>query len=126
MSAYSATKPAVRALTPMSASASFNVVRIDNPVAPRVPPVAFIIGDWTLTNPASGGTLDVGLVSVPADSVLVEYRVDGGSWVSSGGITSFQITGLTDTVLVSVELRATNTYGQSASSDTKTATPTAV
>lgn len=71
--------------------------------------------------------LAVTITSLPANNGAsitdVEYRVDGGSPVSSGGITSFTIIGLTPSVAVDIELRAVNSVGAGAWSDVKSGTP---
>lgn len=90
---------------------------------------AFVIGDWTLTNPATDGDLTVTITTLPTTTEPIsdiEYRVDGGSWISSGvaTTTSFIISGLTNTVSYAVEIQAVNRFGASAISDTKNATPT--
>jgi hypothetical protein len=90
-------------------------------------PDAFEVADWSLT--AGDTEIDVTISSLPADGgtniTSVQYRVDGGSWVSSGGVVSFTITGLTNAVEYDVELRAVNAIGNSAASDLKSATPAA-
>lgn len=53
----------------------------------------------------------------------IEYRVDGGSWISRAGTTSFTISGLTNDVSHSVQLRAINSYGTGPVGDIKSATP---
>lgn len=92
-------------------------------------PSAFAVGDWSLADATSGGTLSVTISSLPANGgsaiTSVQYRVDGGTWTSSGGTVSFNITGLTDDVEVDIELRAVNAVGNGAASDVKSATPTA-
>lgn len=93
------------------------------------PPAAFSVGDWSLTNPVTDGDLAVTVSSLPLSSDTIEdieYRVDSGTWVSSGGTTSFTISGLTNGVSVSVELRTVNRHGISDPSDIKSETPTAV
>jgi len=91
-------------------------------------PDAFVLADWDLT--AGDTEADVTINSLPADNGAaitdVEYRLDGGSWVSSGGTTSFTITGLTNGVEYDVELRAVNADGVSAAGDLKSVTPEAV
>lgn len=95
-----------------------------NPIVPE----AFDVGDWTIADTEAGGTLAVEILSLPDDGgdtiTDIEYRVDGGSWTSSGGTSDFDITGLTDDVEVDIEIRAVNGVGAGASSDTKSATPT--
>ena len=90
---------------------------------------AFVAGDWTLTNPATAGDLLVTITSLPTSFGTVtdiEYRLDGGAWVSSVGVVTFTISGLTDTQEYDVELRAISDFGASAPGDLKAETPTAV
>jgi len=56
----------------------------------------------------------------------VEYRLNGGSWVSFGATSSPQtITGLTNGVAYTVEVRAVNANGASPASNSLTETPAA-
>jgi hypothetical protein len=90
-------------------------------------PDAFEAGDWSIA--AGDEEADVTISSLPDDGgdtiTDVEYRLDGGSWVSSGGTTSFTISGLTNDQEYDVELRAVNSVGAGAASDTKQVTPEA-
>jgi hypothetical protein len=90
-------------------------------------PDAFEAGDWSIA--AGDEEADVTINSLPDDGgdtiTDIEYRLDGGSWVSSGGTTGFTITGLTNDQEYDVELRAVNGVGNSAASDTKQVTPEA-
>lgn len=92
-------------------------------------PAAFAIGDWSI---AAGDTeAEVTISSLPDDGgdtiTDIEYRVDGGSAVSSGtsDTTGFTITSLTNDVEVDVEIRAVNSVGAGDWSDVKAVTPTA-
>ena len=91
-------------------------------------PDAFVIGNWTLTDPGTAGDLLVTISSLPdangATITDVEYRLDSGSWVSSGGTVTFTISGLTDDVEYDVELQAVNATGDSGAGDLKAETPT--
>ena len=92
-------------------------------------PSAFVAGDWTLTNPVTDGDLLVTISALPESDYPItdiEYRLDGGVWVSSGGTVTFTISGLTNLTSYDVEIRAISSFGASAPSDTKSATPTAV
>ena len=97
---------------------------------PAAAPDAFNAGQWSLTDAATGGALNLIVTALPDQngSVMtdIERRVDGGAWVSLGSAEtgSFQITGLTDDVEVDVEIRGVNGIGNGATSDTKSATPT--
>ncbi len=93
-----------------------------------VAPQGFEIGDWYVTR---GNALAVVTISaLPGDGGAqitdVAYRVDGGSWISSGGTGSFNITGLTNGVECSIQLRAINVAGAGDASDTKAVTPATV
>lgn len=92
---------------------------------PITAPAAFAVDDWSILD---GNTqADVTIIALPDDGhstiTNVEYRLDGGSWVSSGGIVSFTITGLTNGVEYDVELRAINGVGAGPASDVKSVTP---
>ena len=93
-------------------------------------PGAFPYGGWDLSDDLSGGTLLVTLSAMAFDGgdtiSDVEYRVDGGDWVSSGLTTlgSFQISNLTDEQSYSVAIRAVNSVGAGPASQAKTAVPT--
>lgn len=94
-------------------------------------PSAFTAGLWTLADAVSGGDLTVNILTLPYNGgsaiTDIEYRVDGGSWTSSGQSTtgSFTLSGLTDNVEYDVEIRAVNAIGNGLASDLKSATPTA-
>lgn len=68
------------------------------------------------TLPANGG----------AAITDIEYRVDEGSWVSSGGIVGFEIAGLSNSTEYDIAIRAKNSVGSGAASSVKTVTPTDV
>ncbi len=88
-------------------------------------PDAFEAGDWSIA--AGDEQADVTISDLPADGgdtiTDVEYRLDGGSWVSSGGTSSFTVSGLTNDQEYDVELRAVNSIGAGPSSDVKSVTP---
>jgi hypothetical protein len=96
----------------------------DNPTVPD----AFVLANWGLADPTTGGTLNIVINSLPFDGfdrlTDVEFRVDGGAWNSSGGVTSFSILGLTNGVEHDIELRAVNATGAGLPSDLKSGTPT--
>lgn len=96
--------------------------------SPQSVPAAFSAGDWTLTDGALTTDLDVTILSLPdsGNSPITDilYRIDGGSWVSSGGVESFNIAGLTTSVSVDIELMAVNKIGASIAGDLKSETPT--
>jgi len=90
-------------------------------------PAAFTSGGWTVSDYGSGTVASVNVGALPGGNVTaIEYRVNGGTWTSSGRTTpgAFEITGLTQDVQVNVEIRAVNAIGNGATSDTKTVTPT--
>jgi len=93
-------------------------------VEPTVPD-AFEVGDWSIA--PGDEEADVTINALPDDGGAaitdIEYRLDGGSWVSSGGTTSFTITGLTNDEEYDVELRGVNSVGAGDWSDTKQVTP---
>lgn len=105
---------------PILSSASFTVSTI---------PAAFGDSDWGVADAGTGGTLAVTISALPAANnsaiTVVQYRVDGGTWTSSGGTSSFNITGLTDAVEYDIELRAVNGVGNGPASSVKSATPMA-
>jgi hypothetical protein len=92
-------------------------------------PDAFAFSDWSVVNAGTGGDVDVLLHAHPANGgsaiIDIEYRVDGGSWVSSGGVLHFPISGLTDDFEVNIEIRAVNAVGSGSDSDDKAVTTTA-
>lgn len=92
-------------------------------------PNAFTAGMWTLADAGGGLGLNVTIISLPSDNGAqisdIKYRINGGAWVSSGGIVSFTIlSGLTMGVSANIELQAINSVGDSAASDLKAETPT--
>lgn len=91
-------------------------------------PDAFGGADWGLTDAGLGDTLTVTISALPANNGAtitdIEYQVNGGAWVSSGGTVGFQIGGLTEDVLASVSIRAVNAIGAGAAATAKDATPT--
>lgn len=90
-------------------------------------PDQFGASDWSV---ASGNAqADVTISALPYNGgggiSDIEYQVDGGSWVSSGGITDFSITGLTNGVEYDISIRAVNAIGNGDASATKAVTPSA-
>lgn len=88
-------------------------------------PDTFTVEDWSV---ASGDAkADVTIHTLPDDGGAaitdIEYRLDGGSWVSSGGTSSFTILGLTNDLEYEVELRAVNSVGAGEVGDPKSVTP---
>ncbi len=101
-------------------------VKAETPTGPTVP-AAFSVGDWSIA--AGDEEADVTISSLPSNGgsaiTDIDYRLDGGSWVSTGGTTSFTIAGLTNDQEYDVELRAVNAVGDGAASDVKQVTPVA-
>ena len=96
---------------------------------PVFAPDAFTVDMWAFADPATDGDLSVTINSLPANGGAtitdIEYSLDDGSWVSSGGIASFTISGLTNDISADGEIRAVNSVGAGPDSDVKSATPTA-
>ena len=94
-------------------------------------PSAFVAGNWTLVDKATNGALTLTLTALPANGGAaitdVQYQVGAGNWISLGStaLAAYTISGLTNGVSASVKIRAVNSVGASAASDTKNATPTA-
>lgn len=91
-------------------------------------PDAFDADDWDIGR--ADGKADITIHALPANGGAaitdIEYRLDAGSWVSSGGTVSFSITGLTNGQEYGIELRAINSIGASDASDAKQVTPATV
>lgn len=102
------------------------------PTGSNTAPAPFETDDWELEDGrqvSPGGALRVIILSLPATGgsaiTDIEYRVDGGTWTSSGASTvgAFLISGLTNDVSHEIELRAVNAVGNSVRSDLKAAAP---
>jgi len=83
--------------------------------------------DWSVAPGSANTELDVTIASLPAANgsaiTDIEYELDAsGTWVSSGGTTSFTITGLTAATSYDVRLRAVNGNGSGAAGNTESAT----
>ncbi len=91
-------------------------------------PDAFDADDWDIgrADGAAGITIHALPENGGAAITDIEYRLDAGSWVSSGGTVSFSIPGLTNGQEYVVELRAVNSVGASDASDAKQVTPATV
>lgn len=96
------------------------------------PPSAFVDANWSVATGAStGAQLDVTISSLPAanGSAITDVQYDinaSGTWISSGGTTSFTISsGLTADTLYSVRLRAVNANGNSPAGNAESATSSA-
>jgi hypothetical protein len=90
-------------------------------------PDAFNPGDWSLAPGDEEAPVTIHALPNDGDAAIsdIEYRLDGGSWASSGSTSSFTIEGLTNDQAYDVELRAVNSVGSSPASDTKSVTPAA-
>ena len=111
----------VRAVNAVGASAASNLIAGTPSTVPDAP---------TLNSLTSGSTeLEAAFtLNGTGGSAItdVEYRLNSGSWVSFGSTTSPQtITGLTNGVAYTVEVRAVNANGASAASNSLTETPAA-
>lgn len=74
----------------------------------------------------SGTGASVAFTGLDPYATGLEYRLDGGSWVSAGGTTSpITISGLAESTEYDIEMRATNAAGASAASTLATFTTTA-
>lgn len=94
------------------------------------PPDAFTAGQWTLADAASGGTLTLNITALPASDASISalyYRVNGGASALLTGVGTGvrSITGLSNGVSASIEIRAESSAGLGGWSDVKSATPSA-
>ena len=99
-------------------------------VVPDDPPDAFTAGQWTLADAASGGTLTLNITALPASDASISalyYRVNGGASALLTGVGTGvrSITGLSNGVSASIEIRAESSAGLGGWSDVKSATPSA-
>lgn len=90
-------------------------------------PSAFSSGHWSIAPGSSSAAVTISALPSNGGSAIydIEYRVDGGSWTSSGGTGDFTILSLSNGVEYDVEIRAVNSVGASSASDTKQVTPDA-
>lgn len=92
-------------------------------------PAQFTAGQWTLASNNVSGQLAINVLERPSDGgsaiTSLQYRVDGGSWVTMSGTGTGirNISGFTDGVEYDIELRAGNSIGFGTAGDTKSATP---
>jgi hypothetical protein len=97
--------------------------------APTVPS-AFTAGQWTVTATGATGAISINLTALPSNGgsaiTALQYRVGAGAAVtlSGTGTGARTVTGLTNDVSVNIQVRAVNTVGDGAWSDTKAVTPT--
>ena len=94
-------------------------------------PAAFTVGQWTVTDAATGGQATVNITALPSDGgsaiTALQYSISGGAWTafSGTGTGARTIGGFADTFLEGVVIRAVNAAGSGVASDTKTVTTTA-
>lgn len=95
-------------------------------------PAAFTAGMWTLTDLTTGGDARISISSLPAANgsaiTDLEVKIGAGAWTSLGGTATgdYDLTDdFTDGVSTNVLIRAVNTNGSGADSDTKSVTTTA-
>ncbi len=110
------------ALYQRTAAGDSNVL-IQPYAAPALAPDAFAASDWSAASAGGGAGLEITIAALPAANGSpvsdIAYRIDGGSWVSSGGTADFSIAGVTPG-LRTIALRAVNARGASPTSDIKT------
>lgn len=93
-------------------------------------PAAFVVGNWTLDDLAADGRLLVTIDALPANGgspiTDLQYRIDAGAWASFGAATigAYVIAGLANGVSVGITIRAINSVGPAAASDSKPKAPT--
>lgn len=90
-------------------------------------PAAFVTGNWSAATGSGANEIDVTISALPAANgqtiTDVEYELDAsGTWVSSGGTTSFTITAAAGGTSYDIRLRAVNSNGAAAAGDSKAAT----
>lgn len=115
----------LRAVNSVGAGAAGNSESATSGAAVATAPDAFVDANWSVAS-AGETQLAVTIAGLPGNGgsaiTDVEYRVNGGSWTSSGGTTSFNITGLTQNTVYNVELRAVNAVGAGVAGNTESAT----
>lgn len=93
-------------------------------------PLAFTVGQWTLTDNGDGTGLTISISALPSDegSVItdLEYKVGNGEWTSLEAATvGDYVIALDVGVEYNVLIRAVNANGAGPDSDLKAETPTA-
>lgn len=108
-------------------STSNNWVAFTTAVTPGptlTPPGAFADAGWALI--AGDEQISVDIITLPESNWTItdiEYRLDDGSWTSTGGVVDFNLTSLTNDQPYNIEIRAVNGYGKGRGSSIKTETP---
>lgn len=116
-------------LTSVSLAMGMGVVDAAAPIL--TPPSAFTVGQWSVSDAATGGTATVTISALPSNGgsaiTAIQYKAGAGAWTNSGlaSTGTFNITGLTNGAAVNVLVRAVNAIGNGPDSDTKSVTPTA-
>lgn len=116
-------------LTSISLAMGMGVVDASAPILS--PPSAFTVGQWSVSDAATGGTATVTISALPSNGgsaiTAIQYKAGAGAWTNSGitGTGTFNITGLTNGTAVNVLVRAVNAIGNGPDSDAKSVTPTA-
>jgi hypothetical protein len=120
----------IRAVNAEGAGAASSV----KSATPAEAPDAFVVGNWTLTNLATGGDARIAISTLPvnngAEITQLDYRIDGGEWqilTLSPSVGNFDLIDVfTDGVEADVEIRARNIAGEGDTSDVKAVTTTLV
>ena len=92
-------------------------------------PATFTAGQWSVADKNTDGAITITVSTLPADGgsalTALQYRLDGGSWVTMSGTSTGarDVTGLSNSVQITVELRAVNAIGNGPDSDDKTVIP---
>jgi hypothetical protein len=106
--------------SPSSTTLAITVTNVSDAV-----PEAFTVLQWDAEFNGAGDEIDVTISEMPnvdgATVTNIEYRLDGGSWVSGGitGIGTFSITGVSSSNEYDLELRVISANGNGAVSDLK-------
>jgi len=92
-------------------------------------PAAFSSGQWSVADKNTDGAITITVSAIPYNGssalTALQYRINGGSWVTMSGTSTGarDVTGLANSVQVTVELRAVNAVGNGLDSDDKTVIP---
>ncbi|WP_299129449.1 hypothetical protein [uncultured Amaricoccus sp.] len=92
-------------------------------------PDAMTVGQWSVADKGTDGAITITVSTLPSDGgsaiTALQYRIDGGSWVTMAGTGTGarDVTGLSNSVQITVDLRAVNAVGNATASDGKTVIP---
>lgn len=92
-------------------------------------PAALTAGQWSVADKGTDGAITITVSALPSDGgsaiTALQYRIDGGSWVSMAGTGTGarDVTGLSNSVQITVDLRAVNVVGNATASDGKNVIP---